>query len=132
MLCAARRVHRAASERAPYRQGPGVGWMMNSASLALIRKFKDDQDNYIWTGPLQGGVQVGTPGQLLGYPIFLNEAMPSVAANAFPVAFGIFLRGYLIGTRRKARASFATRLPISRMCTFTRRGVLAAASVTLT
>ena len=33
---------------------------------------------------------------LLGYPVYLTDAMDSVAANAFPVAFGNFRRAYIL------------------------------------
>ena len=39
------------------------------------------------------------PETFMGYPIVEAEDMPSVAANAFPVAFGDFREGYLIADR---------------------------------
>lgn len=80
-----------------YRQN--ATFIMNRANQAKVRKFKDDQDNYMWTPPLQGGIQGGQPAQFLGYPIVDDDNMPAVAANAFPVAFGDFRRGYLIVDR---------------------------------
>lgn len=80
-----------------YRQN--ATFIMNRANQAKVRKFKDDQDNYMWTPPVQGGVQGGQPAQFLGYPIVDDDNMPAVGANAFPVAFGDFRRGYLIVDR---------------------------------
>lgn len=76
-----------------YRQG--ASFLMNDLVLAKVRKFKDDQDNYLWAP----GLQAGVPPQLLGYPVRTDDNMPDVAANAFPVAFGDFRRGYLIVDR---------------------------------
>lgn len=74
-------------------------FIMNKASQAKVRKFKDDSDNYMWTPPFMGGVQVAQPATFLGYPIIDDDNMSSVGANAFPVAFGDFRRGYLIVDR---------------------------------
>ena len=80
-----------------YRQN--ASWLMNRTNQGKVRKFKDDQDNYMWTPPQMGGVQVPQPATFLGYPIVDDDDMPDVAANAFPVAFGDFRRGYLIVDR---------------------------------
>lgn len=84
-----------------YRQN--AKFIMNKASQAKIRKFKDDQDNYMWTPPFQGGVQGAQPATFLGYPIIDDDNMSNVGANAFPVAFGDFRRGYLIVDRTGIR-----------------------------
>lgn len=85
------------SLKAGYRTG--ARFVMNSATLAKIRKFKDGNDNFIW----QPGLQAGQPDRLLGYPITEAEDMPDVGAGEFPIAFGNFTRGYQvvdrIGTR---------------------------------
>jgi HK97 family phage major capsid protein len=80
-----------------YRQN--AKFIMNKASQAKVRKFKDDQDNYMWTPPAMGGVQGAQPATFLGYPIIDDDNMSSVGANAFPVAFGDFRRGYLVVDR---------------------------------
>ncbi len=79
--------------RAPYRQG--AVWVMNSATLAKIRKFKTADGAFIWTP----GLVTGQPDTLLGYPVIESEDMPDVAANSFPIAFGNFKAGYLIAER---------------------------------
>jgi HK97 family phage major capsid protein len=79
--------------RAPYRQG--AVWVMNSATLAKIRKFKDSTGAFIW----QPSLVVGQPNTLLGYPVVESEDMPDVAANALSIAFGNFTAGYLIAER---------------------------------
>lgn len=70
-------------------------FMMANLTLAAIRKWKDSDGNYLW----QPGLQQGVPSMLLGYPVTENEDMPAVGANALPVAFGDFVRGYTIVDR---------------------------------
>lgn len=72
-------------------------WVMNDATLGEIRKFKDSNGIYLWA---PSGLQQGIVGQLLGYGVTTDDYMPDLAANAFPVAFGDFKRGYLIVDRR--------------------------------
>ncbi|MDI6834516.1 MAG: phage major capsid protein, partial [Rhizobiaceae bacterium] len=50
------------------------------------------QGNYLWAPP-SGPANVST---ILGKPVSTDDNMPALGANAFPVAFGNFLRGYLI------------------------------------
>lgn len=71
-------------------------WLMNSNTLAAVRKFKDTTGQYIW----QPSVQAGQPSLLLGYPVVTCEDMPSVGTNTYPVAFGDFMEGYTIVDRR--------------------------------
>lgn len=81
----------------PYRAG--ASWVMNSQTAASIRKLKDADGRFIWTDSLQAG----QPPLLMGFPVVLAEDMPNVAANAFPIAFGDFSRGYLIADRTDVR-----------------------------
>jgi HK97 family phage major capsid protein len=79
--------------RAPYRQG--ASWVMNSATLAKIRKFKTAQGEMLW----QPSLSAGQPATLLGYPVVEAEDMPDIAANSLSIAFGNFQAGYLIAER---------------------------------
>lgn len=72
-----------------------ASWVMNRKTESAIRKFKDDQNNYIW----QPGAAAGQPATLLGYPVAEAEDMPDIASNAYAIAFGDFKRGYLIVDR---------------------------------
>jgi HK97 family phage major capsid protein len=83
--------------KAGYRQGSV--WMANKATLAVLRTYKDTTNQYLW----QNSVQAGMPNQFLGFPVVEAEDMPSVAANAFPLAFGNFGTGYLIVDRMGVR-----------------------------
>jgi HK97 family phage major capsid protein len=79
--------------RAPYRQG--ATWVMNSATLSQIRRFKTSDGAFIW----QAGLMSGQPDTLLGYPVVEAEDMPDIAANSMSIAFGNFKAGYLIAER---------------------------------
>ncbi|NML09928.1 phage major capsid protein [Sphingobium sp. AR-3-1] len=81
------------SLRAPYRQG--ASFVMNSATLAVIRKMKTTDGAFIW----QPGLVGGQPATLLGYPVVEAEDMPDIAANSLSIAFGNFQAGYVIGER---------------------------------
>lgn len=81
------------SLRAPYRQG--AVWVMNSATLAAIRKMKTADGAFIW----QPGINAGQPDLLLGYPVAEAEEMPDIASDSMSIAFGNFQAGYLIAER---------------------------------
>lgn len=70
-------------------------WALNRNTLAIVRKFKDADNNYLW----QPSYVAGQPSTLLGYPVVEVPDMPNVAANAIPVLFGDFARTYLIVDR---------------------------------
>jgi HK97 family phage major capsid protein len=78
-----------------YRVGPKVGFMFNDATLAVIRKLKDGDGNYLWQ---MGNVQQGQPGTLLGYRYSINQAMLSIPASAAArrvMVFGDFGKYYV-------------------------------------
>ena len=73
----------------------GASWVMNSATLAEVRKLKASDGSFLW----QPGIAAGQPDRLIGYPVVEADDMPDIAANAFPIAFGNFYNGYLIAER---------------------------------
>ncbi|AHB47183.1 capsid protein [Hyphomicrobium nitrativorans NL23] len=85
------------SLKATYRAN--ASWLMNSSTAATVAKLKDDNENYLW----QPSIQVGQPATLLGRPVVIDENMPSIEADATPIAFGDFERGYLIVDRTGIR-----------------------------
>lgn len=85
------------SLKAGHRQGSV--FVMNSATVAAVRKLKDGEGAFIW----QPGLMDGQPSRLLGYPVIEAEDMPDIAAGAFPIAFGNFHNGYLIAERMATR-----------------------------
>ena len=70
----------------------GASFVMNSATLAEVRKLKTADGAFL----RQPGLVEGQPDRLLGYPVVEAEDMPDIAAGAFPIAFGNFRHGYLI------------------------------------
>ena len=74
-----------------------ASFVFNRSTLAEIRKLKDTAGQYVF----QAGMMLtsGVPNSILGFPYIQATDMPSVAANAFPVAFGDFNRGYMIVDR---------------------------------
>jgi len=74
-------------------------WVMNRATQATIRKFKDADGNYIW----QPGERADLAPTLMNYPVAESEDMPNLASDSFSVAFGDFQRGYLVVDRAGIR-----------------------------
>jgi HK97 family phage major capsid protein len=85
------------SLKAGHRQG--AVFIMNSATLASVRKFKAADGSFLWTP----GLLDGAPARLLGYPVIEAEDMPDIAAGNVPIAFGNFRNGYLIAERGTTR-----------------------------
>ena len=73
----------------------GASWVMNSSTMAAVRKLKTTDGAFLW----QPGMVEGQPDRLLGYPIIEAEDMPDIAAGETPIAFGNFRAGYLIAER---------------------------------
>lgn len=76
-----------------YRQN--ACWVLNSSTIALVRKLKDTDGRYLWSDSLSPK----DPAMLLGYRVVEANHMPDVAADAIPVLFGDFLSGYCIVDR---------------------------------
>jgi HK97 family phage major capsid protein len=72
----------------------GASFVTSDPVMGTIRKFKDGDGTFLWQPPTTDG-----PATLLGKPIETDDNMPALGANAFPVAFGNFQRGYLITDR---------------------------------
>ncbi len=73
----------------------GASFVMNSATLAEVRKLKTSDGAFLW----QPGLVEGQPDRLLGYSVVEAEDMPDIAAGTFPIAFGNFRHGYLVAER---------------------------------
>ena len=80
------------SVKTPYLSGPGVGWVMSRSTARVIRQLKDGQNQYLW----ERNTQLGQPEMLLGFPVYMSDAVSSIALNAFPIAFGNFRRAYIL------------------------------------
>lgn len=66
-------------------------WILNRSTLGSVRKLKDDNAQYIW----QPGLASLRPSTILDAPYVEMPDMPDEAANAYPMAFGDFRRGYM-------------------------------------
>lgn len=78
-----------------YRNSPSVGWMMNDATVQATRLLKNSvSGDYMW----QPGLQNGVPDRLLGRPVYVNNSMATMAANAKVIIFADF-QYYRIGDR---------------------------------
>ena len=74
---------------------PRSSWLMTRAFRNKVRKLKDNQDRYL----LQPSLESGVPDKLLGYPVYLAEDMPNLAADVVGALFGSFTDGYTIVDR---------------------------------
>lgn len=61
---------------------PGAGYMVNTSTLGAIRRLKDNQGAYI-LNPVVGG-----PSTILGFPVYENPAVQSIASGNKAVFFG--------------------------------------------
>lgn len=66
------------------RRLPGVGYMANTQTVGVMRKLKDDNNQYLYQ------VNVSAPDNFAGFPIFENPAMADVGTGAKSVLFGHF------------------------------------------
>lgn len=64
----------------------GARWMMADASVAIVSKIKETTGRPIW----EPAVTMGAPDMLLGYPVTINDDMPTMAASAKSILFGNF------------------------------------------
>lgn len=70
-------------------------WVMNGATIAIVRTLKDTTGRFLWADSLVAG----QPPTLLGFPVVEMVDMPDLAANAFPIVFGDFSTAYRIYDR---------------------------------
>ncbi len=81
------------SLKAGYRQN--ANFVMNRKTQSQIRKFKASTGEYLWLPP----VSIGAPATLMGFPVTEAEDMPDIATDSTALAFGDFMRGYMIVDR---------------------------------
>lgn len=73
-----------------YRSLGNCRFMMNDASVKVLRKIKDTSGRPIFVPGYEVGVPGGAPDTLCGYPISINQDVAVMAANARSVLFGDF------------------------------------------
>ena len=69
-----------------YRDNADACWIMNTSTLAAIRKLKDQEDRYILTPDVAAGFGYN----LLGHHVFESDAMDAIAASKKTIVFGDF------------------------------------------
>lgn len=73
------------SVNAAYRRSPQCRWQFSDQTLAVLRKLKDGQGNYLWS---MGDVRTDQPNTLLGKPYSINDDVPAIASGNRPIIFG--------------------------------------------
>ena len=77
----------------------GASWLMNDATVGVVRKFKDGDGNYIW----RPGLLEGAPDTLLSKPVVVDDNVDNIGSNKCPIFYGNFKRAYLIIDRLGTR-----------------------------
>lgn len=74
-------------------------WLMRDATAGAIRRIRADGGGtigqYLWEPSLTNGLQNGQPDRLLGYPVYTDPNVASLASNARIAAFGDFSAYYV-------------------------------------
>jgi HK97 family phage major capsid protein len=82
-----------------YRQSPSAGWLMHDLTAGAIRQMRDGAGGTLgaalWQPSLFQGMMGGQPDKLLGFPVFTDPNVASIASNAKILAFGDFSAYYL-------------------------------------
>lgn len=76
-----------------------AAWVMSRSTLALIRKIRSKDGQYLW----QPSLDAAQPSTLLGYPVHTLDDMPTVDKDSLSIAFGNFKEGYTIVDRQGLR-----------------------------
>ena len=76
-----------------YRQN--ARFVMNRRTQGALRKLKDADGNYLWQPPAVAGGEA----TFMNFAVTEAEDMPDIGADATPIAFGDFRRGYLVVDR---------------------------------
>lgn len=75
-----------------YLDGGNVNFMMSQAARKLLRKLKDSQNRPLW----EPSLQAGTPDNLMGYGLKLNNYMGTPATGVKSIGFGDIREAYVI------------------------------------
>ncbi len=74
-------------------------WYMNRNTALEISTLKNGNGDYLIDQRSESLQNMGVPDRLFGRPIVINDFAPDIAEDEFPVVFGDFSRGYVIGKR---------------------------------
>ncbi|SFM63789.1 phage major capsid protein [Rugamonas rubra] len=78
-----------------YQDAGTCRFMMHQQTRKVVRKIKDGSGRPIWAESYEAGIKTGTPAQLLGSDVAINNDMAQPAANAKTIGFGDFSK-YMI------------------------------------
>ena len=67
-----------------YMEGEDLYWMMHQDTLKALKKLKDGENRPLWQ---MGNIQIGTPNNLYGHRVILNNYMPKIGAGNKPILF---------------------------------------------
>lgn len=70
-------------------------WLMNLNTQEALRVLKLGDGSHIW----KPGMTEGAPNTLFGKPVVLDDYMPDIGANTYPIAYADFKRAYRIVNR---------------------------------
>lgn len=70
-------------------------WLMADATVKMVRKLKDGDNQYLW----QPGLQAGQPDRILGRDLVTSTAMPAATTGNKSVVFGD-MSGYTVADRQ--------------------------------
>ncbi len=73
-------------------------WLMNSSTLRDVENLVDAQKRPIVRELTAASMATGEPSVIKGRRVAVDEFMPDIAANAYPILFGDF-SGYLVADR---------------------------------
>ncbi|HEX5120357.1 MAG TPA: phage major capsid protein [Pseudonocardiaceae bacterium] len=96
----------------------GCRWAFNDKTLSVLEKLKDSNGDPIWRPFAATSTTIGdspSSGQLLGYPVTIDQGFPDVNDSSNTVNFGVFgnlSEGYVI---RRVRDVAVLVNPYSRM-----------------
>jgi HK97 family phage major capsid protein len=76
-----------------------LSWLMSRQTLGLLRKLKDENNQYLW----QPSLIQGQPATLLGMPVHTSDHMPDAADNSLSIAVADFKKAYTIVDRHGLR-----------------------------
>ena len=81
----------------------GAEWLMRDLTAATVRKIRDGAGGttgaFIWQPSPTVGLAGGQPDRLLGYPVFTDPNVASLASSAKIIAFGDFSAYYIRDVR---------------------------------
>lgn len=78
-----------------YAAGGTCRFQMHQNMRKVVRKLKDGNGRPIWSDSYEAGIKSGTPAQLLGSDVVINNDMATPAANAKSIGYGDFSK-YMI------------------------------------